>query len=92
MLSRQDLDALIEAVEAWENKDDAGNIVESLMLSSMRIGDIPGIKEEASRKAANRQAEKKIRKERSIILRAKLLQIRDSLAADELFSNTSNHS
>jgi len=36
------------------------------------------------------EAKKKIRKERGVVLRGKLIQMRDSMAADELFEKSQN--
>lgn len=89
-LTREDLDVLIEATEAWESKDSFGDLFEGVLTAM--IGpreDGPEReawlrKQEALRADKNVAAEqaKRVRKERSIILRAKLIQMRDSVEAD----------
>jgi hypothetical protein len=92
-LTRQDLDDLIDAVEAWENSGDAGEMAADLMGAMLCRGDDPKMKAEVERATFERKrelkAKKRIRKERSIMLRAKLLQIRDGVEADSLLADSS---
>ncbi len=80
-LANDDLDTLIEALEAWEQKDLSGEIMGHVIDSMLtRRGDGPmpqSVAEERQREKAERESAKKFRKERSILLRAKLLMIRD---------------
>ena len=87
-LTEQELTLLIEATEAWENKDSGQEIMFSLLDSMVTDKMPPEKKAEVERERLERrrkaEADKKIRKERSIMLRAKLLQMRDALAAETL--------
>ena len=83
-LNRSDLDVLIEAVEAWESSGALGELMGEMVAA------IGGPKDGSEReewlrkreveritKQEAKAAEKRIRKERSILLRAKLIAIRD---------------
>lgn len=89
MLTKQDIDVLIDAVEAWEKGDSGGEIISSLMTGMFCRTDDD--RREAERRQLpgklKAESEKKMRKERGVTLRAKLIAIRDSLDADELFDN-----
>lgn len=79
-LHDDDLGTLIEALEAWESKDDSGEIIGEL-FESILAGRDPQAKAqfEAVRNAdkQKRVRAKANRKERSVLLRAKLLTLRD---------------
>jgi hypothetical protein len=79
-LSRQDYSDLIEAVEAWENKDDASQMIGEMMEALVARGDkahAAMIRQEVESRRREQALSKRIRKERSIMLRAKLIQMRD---------------
>ena len=88
----EDFDLLIEAVKAWESN--SGKLVGE-MFSAM-LGPKPGTPDfhtfQAMRKEENakERREEKLRSERSVILRAKLIQARDSLTADRVTSATTD--
>lgn len=80
MLTRQEIDVLIEALDSWECKDFAGEMVAMIFGSAIPKGsearkEYEGV---ARGEMEKRKAEAKIRKERSILLKAKLIQLRDS--------------
>lgn len=87
-LTKQDLDVMVEAVEAWEREPSSTSL----------LGDVMGAmfcRNEEEREAALREREKakrerdesmRVRKERSVLLRAKLIQMRDSMIAESAFA------
>lgn len=87
-LTKQDLEMLIEAVEAWESKDAAAQLMDSMLgsLVCKNDEDRKRFEEKQEQKAMARNEHKKMRKERSIILRAKLIAMRDSANADKLLA------
>ena len=85
-LTTQDYEVLIEALSAWEGR----HCMADSMLMMMKSG-FCKTKEEAKESVATSQQEieqkereRRPEKERSILLKAKLITLRDSLAADEL--------
>lgn len=88
LLTDDDLDVLVEALEAWENKDFGGEVLGDVV--TMMLGDrtTPQGKAqvEAERRAnrARGAQEKRARKERSILLRAKLITIRNDRRVDTI--------
>lgn len=90
MLTRQDLDTLIEAVEAWEREDAFGDMMGD-MLTSLVCRDDPiakaKIEEERAKQKIERDQKRTTKKERGIMLRAKLIQLRDSADADRLLAD-----
>jgi hypothetical protein len=86
-LADDDLETLIEALEAWEVKDLSGELMTSLMDSMLtdRRGPMPPeARMERERDKQKSQVEKRMRKERSVLLRAKLLTIRDRRRAETM--------
>ena len=85
-LTRQDLDVLIESMEAWENKDDFGGIIAGMFDEMLSEKSSPEkqleMKLRREKENRDRQDKKLVRKERSIMLRAKLIALRDSIDAD----------
>lgn len=83
-LTRDDVTILCEALEAWERKDTAGNML-GMLIGGMFTKDDPiaRAKFETEEKQRNERAarEERARKDRSVILRAKLLQMH---AADSM--------
>jgi len=81
-LTRADYDTLIEALEAWENKDASADILDTIltpMLTRGLGGMPPEMRAEREYQKSRQMEEKAIRKERSVLLRAKLIQIRDAV-------------
>lgn len=87
MLTKQELDCLIESMETWVNKDLSGDIMGAI-FTGMIGRDDPLSKakmaEEERLRKIKADAERKIRKERCIVIQAKLLAMRDSVDADKL--------
>jgi hypothetical protein len=88
-LTRQDLDDLIDAVESWETAGQSGEMVADLLGAVIVSGDAnPRTKAEIEKAAKERkrryEIKTRLRKDRSIMLRAKLIQIRDGVQADAL--------
>ena len=86
MLTNKEIDTLIDALTAWETKDMAGNLIGSL-FSAMLTKDDPIAKEKArvreEEEAAKYEREKAERKEQSLLLKAKLVQIKQSNLVSE---------
>jgi hypothetical protein len=86
-ISNDDIDTLVEALEAWESKDVAGEMLSDL-FGAMFAKDDPATKAKLQMEQLESQRKrdrvKAIRKERSVILRAKLLGIRNSRRVDDV--------
>lgn len=89
MLTRQDYDVLLEAMEAWEQKDAGQQIMSAMLNNVLSKGAPPHEKERMERETreenSRRLQDAKTRKERSVVLRAKIIAIRDSIDADRIF-------
>jgi len=86
-LADDDLDVLLEALEAWESKDVAGDMMTDILDSVLtrQHGGMPlNVAADRERDKLKKAQAKKWRKERSVLLRAKLIQIRDRRRAEHL--------
>lgn len=87
-LTRQDVDILIEAVDAWISKDFGVTVVTDVMemvLSGQATEEQKVVmKEQKAKRAAEVTAKRKQREERAIVLKAKLLKLRDSITVEHL--------
>ena len=88
--TKQDLDILFEAVEKWEKVDASGDIM-GIMLEGM-VGDrdpatAAKIKAEREKMQQKREEDSRKRKERGCLLRAKLVTIKDSMAAKDFLGS-----
>lgn len=85
--TKQDLDVLSEAVEKWEQDDTSGEIM-GIMLEGLMGDKSPEaqqkMKAEREERAKKRKVAQKIRKERGVLLRAKLLKLKDLADAERL--------
>jgi len=75
-----DLDTLIEALEAWETKDMASEMMGDVLDTIVVIGDTRAkaqLAEQRRTEKVKRTKEANQRKERSVLLRAKLLTLRN---------------
>lgn len=88
-LTREDLDVLVEAVEAWESSGALGEFMGEMISAISGPKDGPEREEwqrrrdaEKAAAVAAKAAEKRARKERSILLRAKLISLRDRADID----------
>lgn len=87
MFTKQDLDILFEAVEKWEQDDMSAEVI-GMMFESMAPPEAQAkIKIEREERDRKRFAAKKQRKERGVLLRAKLLTLKDK-AEVEAFNNS----
>lgn len=93
MFTGQELNSLIEAVDAWVDKDLGADIMgavfEGMAVDRGNPEAALRAKQQADAARAKRDQERKIRKERAILLQAKLIQMRDSQAADKLLEDSS---
>ena len=82
-LTKQDADVLIEAVDAWVSKD-MGALLMTDMMDAMLSKEEDKAAMEARRENRNAESNKnrKRREERAIVLKAKLLKLRDSITAE----------
>lgn len=78
-LNTQDLQILIEAVEAWENKDLAGDVMSTVFGAMLMPKDdsvaAARYKAEEAERRAQSEEKRQDRKQQSVILRAKLFGI-----------------
>ena len=79
-LSDDDLDTIVDALETWESKGASGEMFADMV--GMMIGaSSPKMEADVARAQAQEQVKrdraKAVRKERSVLLRAKLLTLRD---------------
>ena len=90
-LSRQDVSVLLEALDAWEVKDANGRMMGSLLGAMLSRNDEERAKMKEMEDRENKKMEEsmRIRKERAIILKAKLLQMRDGIEVDSLLNHSS---
>jgi len=90
-LTDDDLNALFEALEAWESKDFGGEIMGELLAATMFRGD-PATRADFDRSQREdkqkRERAKALRKERSVLLRAKLLTLRDRRRVEDVTVRT----
>lgn len=97
-LDDDDLAILMEALEAWESKDAAGEMFGDVVEMIVTGGGEPRdsrharIREERRIQRLDRDRAKAQRKERSVLLRAKLLTLRDRRRVDRVIANTSGPS
>ncbi len=92
-LTMDDLDLLIEAVESWESKDATNEIMDALVTSLLVKKDDPSYDKVMAEQAERKDiaaVEKRRRKERSVLLRAKLIGLLDSARANRLISEASS--
>lgn len=91
-LTRGDLDVLFEAVEKWE-RDDVGPEMMLGILGGMASSSSPEaaakIEQLQAEREAKRKAAAKLRRERGVLLRAKLIKIRDGMDA-AAFANSAD--
>ena len=89
-----DLDTLMEALEAWESKDQAsemfGDLVGAVMMRD--VGETTEFAQHQSREKIKRERAKVARKERSVLLRAKLLTLRDRRRVERVITTSLDQS
>lgn len=89
-MTADDIGILIEAVEAWEHGDNSGELLGTIMGAMLIPKDSPERaeydREIAQTKAENLAAARQ-RKERSVLIRAKLIGILDTKRAESLIGS-----
>jgi hypothetical protein len=90
-LTDDDINTLVEALEAWESKDFGLEVLTDVfgMAISKDKSQFEEFQLERDHERAKQKAAKAVRKERSIILRAKLLTIRNARGVDRLEAEVS---
>lgn len=88
-ITRQEYDVLLEAMEAWEAKGMAGRVMGSMMSAMLCRSDEEraAVEEKLRQEEQREKEEQRQRKERSVMLRAKLISLRDSLDADRILED-----
>lgn len=85
-LTAKEIDNLIDALEAWEDKNSTGELLGDLMGAMLFNDAPPEVKEKFKRERdierQKREYDKRERKETSLLLKAKLVQIKQSLTID----------
>lgn len=88
--TKQDIDLMFEAIEVWEREDKGPGFIMH-MMSSMVGEKSPesAARLESELKIRQQKAddEKRMRKERGVMLRAKLITMRDSMNATQFCSS-----
>lgn len=86
MFNSNEIDILMEALDAWESKDSMSDLLVTMLGAGMA-------KDEASRDSyleerqiemEKRKLEQRTRKEQAILIKAKLIQMRDRADIEEL--------
>lgn len=89
--TEQELNNLIEALDSWESKDSLGEFATGIFgaIFSDKLSEEEKSKREAKEEVEKRKraAEKAIRKEQSIIMKAKLIQIKNKSGVNELIGS-----
>jgi hypothetical protein len=85
-LTMSDLDLLLEAVEIWEKESEQREFMGDMMAVALARDEAQWERLQAKRDevALAREQENRRRKERGVLLRAKLITLRDRLGAAEL--------
>ena len=82
-LDTDELTLLVEALDTWVDKDGVSDVLDTVLAS---LNEDP--KPDKTQKLADRREirirDKKLRKERAILVQAKLLQMRDMLVAENI--------
>ena len=90
-LTKQDVDTLIDAVEAWEKSTHMDGLMGDMLTAVVFRGDdaaLVKMKRERELENQKREAKRKTMRERGVLLRAKLIQLRDSMDADALLTDS----
>lgn len=82
MLTSDEINLLIEALETWESEGG----IEAALIATLMTRDKPEREAEAFIEERHREfkGQQRLKKERSIMLKAKLLQLRDKAEVEEL--------
>jgi len=83
VLDKQDINVLIEALDAWVNKDAAGEILGTVLDAVLEGKVTSEVRTKIDHQRLKAAEDKELRKERAIMLASRLLQIRDGLVAEQ---------
>jgi hypothetical protein len=89
-ITKQDFNLLLEAIEVWEQEDSSPPLMVHVMAGM--IGDKnpdaqDRIESHLKKCQAAAEVERRLRKERGVMLRAKLITLRDSIDAEEFVAS-----
>lgn len=90
-LDDDDLATLLEALQAWEFKDQASEMFDdviSAIVSDERPGAAKAVEDIVRRKQRERLQLRTVRKERSVLLQAKLLTLRNRRRVERATSSS----
>jgi hypothetical protein len=89
-LSRQDIEFLMDCVDAKEKVDSQTEFVGEMLTAVFCKGEdqYEKAKREAERRREESQAKQRVVRDRCTLLRAKLIHVRDSLDADNLLESS----
>ena len=85
MLTAQDIDLLLAAIDSWERELGQKSMMSGL-LTAVFVKDEAKAEASMAEQAARAEAETNRRKRQAILLKAKLVQMADESAPDQLFS------
>ena len=87
-LTKQDINTLIEAVEAWEKSSETEGLMGHMfgLMTCTNEVQYKNMREEQDRMKAADAAKKTAIKERGVLLRAKLISIRDEADVDSFLA------
>jgi hypothetical protein len=89
-ITKQDFTLLLEAIEVWEKEDTGPPIMAHVMVGMLNRGDQDAqdrIESLMNKRQAAADAERRMRKERGVMLRAKLITLRDSIDAEDFIAS-----
>lgn len=82
-LNDDEMGILVEALEAWVDKDAAGELMSELLIGLVGDkGDAEAIASKRTKQKEEAKQAKQLRKEKSILLQGKLIRMRDALVAE----------
>lgn len=82
-LTTHDLDTILEALEAWGHSDRAGEMMLDILVDAVKDKNgppPPDVAAELAKRKTDREAVRAMRKEKSILLRAKIISAKQELA------------
>lgn len=81
MFTDDEIQVLMDALDAWEEKEATDEMLATMLTFAMATdaADAANIMRERKAKKAPVQDSRRLRKERSVLLKAKLIQLRDKL-------------
>ena len=81
MLTEQEIDILIEALDAWEGRDFTTAVADTIFTSLLPEGEVrDNFVEEREARKEERDLKRKSDAEKSILIKAKLIQMKDQLS------------